>query len=42
MRVLFYNKDFYQQAALAEPSLRWTWAEMDADLRLWVRARGWG
>lgn len=33
MRLLFYNKDFYQQAGLTEPSLRWTWAEMGADLR---------
>lgn len=32
MRVMFYNKTFYQQAALAEPSLRWTWEEMGADL----------
>jgi len=32
MKVMFINKDFYNQAGLAEPSLRWTWQEMDADL----------
>ena len=34
MRLLFYNKDFYQQANLAEPSLRWTWAEMGEDIKV--------
>ncbi len=32
MRILFYNKAFYHEADLAEPSLRWTWAEMGADM----------
>jgi ABC-type glycerol-3-phosphate transport system substrate-binding protein len=33
MRLLFYNKTFYRQAELAEPSFHWTWAELEADLR---------
>ena len=32
MRVLFYNKQFYRDAGLEEPSLRWTWVEMGEDL----------
>jgi ABC-type glycerol-3-phosphate transport system substrate-binding protein len=32
MQLLFYDRPAYQQAGLAEPSLRWTWAEMDDDL----------
>lgn len=32
MRVLFYNKVFYRDAGLEEPSLRWTWVEMSEDL----------
>lgn len=32
MRLLFYNKELYREAGLAEPSLRWTWTEMDEDL----------
>lgn len=33
MRLLFYNKQLYREAGLAEPSLHWTWAEMDEDLQ---------
>jgi ABC-type glycerol-3-phosphate transport system substrate-binding protein len=33
MRLLFYNKELYHQAGLAEPSLRWTWTEMGQDMR---------
>jgi ABC-type glycerol-3-phosphate transport system substrate-binding protein len=32
LRLLFYDRQAYQQANLAEPSLRWTWDEMAADL----------
>ena len=32
MRLLFYDRQAYQRAGMAEPSLRWTWAEMTADL----------
>jgi ABC-type glycerol-3-phosphate transport system substrate-binding protein len=32
MKLLFYDRGAYRQAGLAEPSLRWTWDEMTADL----------
>lgn len=32
MRLLFYDKQAYWRAGLDEPSLRWTWEEMAADL----------
>lgn len=33
MQVIFYDRHAYEAAGLAEPSLRWTWAEMEADLQ---------
>lgn len=36
MRVLYYDKDAYQQAEFAEPSLRWTWEEMAQDVNTLV------
>ncbi|MBE2223036.1 MAG: extracellular solute-binding protein [Anaerolineae bacterium] len=33
MRLLFYNKQLYRDAGLAEPSLHWTWTEMNEDLQ---------
>ncbi|RMG98593.1 MAG: extracellular solute-binding protein [Chloroflexi bacterium] len=32
MRLLFYEKEAYEQAGLTPPSLRWTWTEMAEDL----------
>lgn len=32
MQLLFYDRDAYAAAGLMAPSLRWTWAEMEADL----------
>jgi ABC-type glycerol-3-phosphate transport system substrate-binding protein len=32
MRVLFYDNKAYQDAGLPEPSLRWTWDEMEQDV----------
>jgi len=32
MRLLFYDRQAYEQTGLPEPSLRWTWAEMNKDL----------
>lgn len=32
MPVLYYDKAAYRQAAMPEPSLRWTWAEMERDM----------
>lgn len=34
MRLLFYDREAYRQAGLAEPSLRWTWGEMAGDLEV--------
>jgi len=33
MRLIFINKDFYRQAGLKEPPLRWTWQEMESNLQ---------
>lgn len=32
MKLLFYDQELYRQAGLTPPSLRWTWAEMEADI----------
>jgi len=32
MQVLYYDRNAYDEAELAEPSLRWTWSEMAAHL----------
>ncbi len=32
MRLLFYDRQAYQRASMTEPSLRWTWEEMNDDL----------
>lgn len=33
MRLLYYDRHAFQEAGLADPSLRWTWAEMEANLQ---------
>lgn len=37
--VLYFARDAYAQAARPEPSVRWTWAEMDADLQALAATR---
>lgn len=39
MQVLFYDKAAYQQADMFEPSLRWTWDEMEQDVSTIVAAQ---
>jgi ABC-type glycerol-3-phosphate transport system substrate-binding protein len=39
MRVIFYDKEAYRWADLAEPSLRWTWEEMGRDVARIVSAQ---
>ena len=39
MPVLYYDKAAYQEAEMSEPSLRWTWAEMERDVASIVAAQ---
>ncbi|HFQ92955.1 MAG TPA: extracellular solute-binding protein, partial [Anaerolineae bacterium] len=39
MPVLYYDETAYEQAGMPEPSLRWTWAEMERDIATIVAAQ---
>ncbi len=39
MHLLYYDKAAYQQARLPEPSLRWTWKEMEQDVAALIPAQ---
>ena len=39
MPVLYYDEIAYEQAGMPEPSLRWTWAEMERDMAALVPAQ---
>jgi len=39
MPVMYYDKAAYEQAGMAQPSLRWTWAEMEQDVATIVAAQ---